>query len=194
MKTKITLLLIATATVAHANLIDLTPGGFNINNGFPPEFNRFVGLEATRQITFFDSAAHGFFAPPPVYLDGWVSKFGALNGGTYFFTDLFGHDTSTANVSWDFSSLPGWSMRMILVEGGDGPNAWDNLYAVGPRFLITNPGDMVALHDGAIISSIAFYGRTPTSPVPDTGSTLMLLGIALLILPLWKLRKHCGAN
>ncbi len=32
MKTKLAALLIATASVAHANLIDLTPGGFNVDN------------------------------------------------------------------------------------------------------------------------------------------------------------------
>jgi hypothetical protein len=141
-------------------------------------------MEYWHQITFFDSANP----------QGWVSQFGHLNGGTNFFTSLIGDGGPTANVSWDFSSLPGYSMRILLVEGSDGPTDWANLYAVGTRFLITNPGDMVTLHDGVNINSIAFYGRTPTSPVPDTGSTLMLLGIALLALPLWKLRRHCGAN
>ena len=184
MKTKITLLLIATATVAHANLIDLTPGGYSPNDGLPPEFLRAVNLEYRHQITFFDS----------VTPSGWVSQFGHLNGGTNFFTDLIGNGGPTANVSWDFNSLPGYGMRILLVERSDGQTDWANLYAVGTRFLITDPGDMITLHDGVNISSIAFYGRTPTSPVPDTGSTLMLLGIALLALPLWKLRRHRGAN
>ena len=43
--------------------------------------------------------------------------FGALNGGTYFNTDLIGSPGPNANVSWDFTTLPGWSMSILLVEG-----------------------------------------------------------------------------
>src|SRR6266700_7018600 len=70
-------------SAAHANLIDLTLGGFNIDQGLPPSFHRLQ-----TQI-FFDEAAHGVFGPPPTYYNGWVSQYGALNGGTYFFTNLF---------------------------------------------------------------------------------------------------------
>jgi hypothetical protein len=52
MKTKlIPFSLLASATLAHAHLINLTPGGWNMNNGLPPGFERTL-----RPNTFFDEA------------------------------------------------------------------------------------------------------------------------------------------
>jgi hypothetical protein len=40
--------------------------------------------------------------------NGWVSLYGQINGGTYFFTDLFLQSLSatTAQVRWDFTTNP----------------------------------------------------------------------------------------
>ena len=68
-------------------------------------------------------------------------------------------------------------MSVLLVEG----EMWGHLYGVGGRFDTVDLGDLVTLHDGLNITSLAFYGRNPDSaPVPDTGSTLALMGIALV--------------
>jgi hypothetical protein len=176
MKTKYILtLLIATASVAHANLIDLTPGGFNVDNA-PPAFYEFLHQWNQHHFEFFDNATP----------DGWTSLYGILNGGTYFNTDLIGHPGQSANVSWDFSTLPGWSMSRILVDGraADG-TAWENIYAVPHSFREFDALETVWLHDGVDISSISFFGRWPGSPVPDSGSTLLLsaLGLAALVGP-----------
>jgi hypothetical protein len=172
MKTTIAAILIATASVAHANLIDLTPGGFNADNA-PPAFYQFIAQWSSHQIDFFDEATP----------DGWVSLYGILNGGTYFNTDLIGNPGQSAGVSWDFSSLPGWSMSRMLIFGraADG-TPWDNLYAVPHSFLKIDALETVWLHEGVDISSISFFGRWPGSPAPDGGSTLLLaaLGLALL--------------
>ena len=108
--------------------------------------------------------------------------FGALNGGTYFFTDLIGHPGSSANVSWDFTTLPGWNMSVLLVEGGlVNGEIWANLYEARNNSRFTDFSDQIALHDGSNIESISFYGRNPESaPVPDSGSTIALMGIGLL--------------
>ena len=112
--------------------------------------------------------------------------FGALNGGTNFFTSLIGNPGPTANVSWDFSTLPGYSMSVLLVEG----EGWANLYGVPNRFRLIDLGDLVTLHDDLDIISLAFYGRTPNSPVPDTGATFTLMASSLLGLFVYARRFH----
>jgi len=97
---KTLLLILLSATIARAQLIDLTPGGFNPDEGLPPVYHELINQ------TFFDEAAHGWFDLPvngQVYLNQWVSMYGALDGGTYFHTNLFFlGDTPSASVWWDF--------------------------------------------------------------------------------------------
>jgi hypothetical protein len=159
------LLLVVCVGTAHAHLIDLTPGGFDIDQGLPPSFERL------QTHIFFDEAAHGFFDLPEgtQYLNGWVSRFGALNGGTYFFTDLFGRDTPTVSIWWDFTGAPtGYWLTTIDVFGrrADG-SPWENIYGVsfGQRF------------EG--------IGLNPAT-VPDTADTsaLFILGLGALLLGL----------
>ena len=132
MKTTI-LILLSAVSIARANLVDLTPGGFDLTQPYPRAFTDFIVREVGNRITFFDAA----------HPNGWDSMFGALNGGTYFSTDLIGNPGPSANVSWNFTTLPGWSMSVLLVEG----ELWGNLYAVGNNFKFTDLGDEVTLHD-----------------------------------------------
>jgi hypothetical protein len=173
MKTKLATLLIATASVAHANLIDLTPGGFQPFYNPPPAFYQFFHEWNVHHFDYFDSAT----------TDGWGHN-GILNGGTYFLTDLIGHPEQSTNVSWDFSTLPGWSMSRILLEGraADG-TSWDNIYAVPHNLREFDALETVLIADGVDIYQISFFGRWPGSPVPDSGSTLLLsaLGLAALV-------------
>lgn len=67
-------------------------------------------------------------------------------------------------------------MSVLLVEG----NGWGNLYDVPEGFKFVYFGDVVTLNGELNISSIAFYGRTPNSPVVEGGSTFALMGIGLL--------------
>jgi hypothetical protein len=96
MKIKILMaVLLCTATVAHTQLIDLTPGGFHPDEGLPPVYYELINQ------TYFDEAAHGWFNLPwgDEYINGWVNLFGALDGGTYFHTNLFRlGDTPSANL------------------------------------------------------------------------------------------------
>ena len=179
MKTTI-LILLAAVSIARANLIDLTPGGFDETQPYPQAFWQFIERESYNRITFFDAA----------HPTGWDSINGALNGGTYFNTDLPGNPGSSANVSWDFTTLPGWNMSILLVEG----ELW---YLDGVRNAseLTDLSDEITLHDGVNIQSLAFYGRNPESaPVPDSGSTLALMGMGLLGIFVYARRVNASAS
>lgn len=163
-------LIIALCTIlmagAQARLIDLTPGGFDATQPYPEEFLRYLSRIVGNRATFFDAASP----------NGWANT-GALNGGTYFSTDLIGNAGTTANISWNFSTLSGWTMTFLLVEG----DHWINLYAVPVNFQITDLGDLVTLHDDINIDFISFVGRNPNSAsVPEGGSTVVLMGLGLI--------------
>jgi hypothetical protein len=178
MKTKLLLPLILFAATAQAHLIDLTPGGVNTL----PDFFW------TSQKTFFDSAVRGIFnlpGEPPQFLNGWVSRFGALNGAEWFDTDLFTTDDQRfCSVSWDLANQQdGFWLTMILVEGSTADGTyWAHLYGRSADQLFTGDG-IVTLNGEATISQIAFYGL---NVVPDTGATLLLFGFALATLSVWK--------
>ena len=151
---------IAPITPASRNLIDLTRGGFIPQNGLPSAF-----FKLQEQI-FFDEAAHGVFqlpGQPPQYYNQWISMFGDLNGGTYFFTNLFTLPvlTPSALIWWNFEGEPnGFYLTMILVSGeaADG-TAWANIYRVPPGHRNRSIGQaFVTINGMANIVSIAFYG------------------------------------
>lgn len=158
-------------TSALCSLIDLTPGGV-------------VSLTAEvvpfyREATFFDQAAHGYFSDG--YLDGWVSRYGSLNGGTYFFTDLIGHDESFAHVSWDMSNAPGGYWMSLLYVTGIGPDGsyLENWYAVPHQEWFVALDEIVTVNRDYQITGISFYGR---NRVPDGGNTLGLLFLGAVIM------------
>ena len=183
MKTIRTILISSALLVsaAHANLIDLTPGGFDPGQGLPPSFHRLQ-----TQI-FFDEAAHGVFGPPPTYYNGWVSQYGALNGETYFFTNLFKlGDTPSASIWWHFNGAPnGYWLSTIDVFGrrADG-TPWENIYGVPWGDCFISPSDQLVIVDGfTTIMGISFYGLNPAS-VPEKVNTgpLLLLGLSAVLL------------
>jgi hypothetical protein len=188
MKTKIALIIVTLACVlnARATLIDLTPGGFSSLDQ-PRVFFRFMEDWGRRQFLFFDEARviPANLPGGTVDFDGWVSMFGILDGGTNFHTNLFDIDpTQVAQVSWDFTDLPGYSMSRILVFGLDANgNPWEHLYAVPNRLFGVSDIAQVTLREGVDIGSIAFFGRTPFLPVPDTGSTLLLFALWAALAP-----------
>lgn len=185
----IAVILACTAISAQAHLIDLTPDGFSNENPLTQQQQN--ALIKLFQQQFFDQAAHGFFNLPEgdMFLDGWVSRFGILNGGTFFNVhDFFGLDVDGAGASWDMTGEPnGFWMTMLYVTGVEDGTLWTNIYRVsfGERF----QGDgIVVAHDGVKINGISFYGIN----VSDTGTTLVLflVGLAAVIIA-WRLfEKH----
>jgi hypothetical protein len=176
----ITLLAILVSPLANANLVDLDPGGFVFTNGggLP------IGFDRLQTELFFDEAAFGTFDLPsgPTFIDGWVSQFGVLNGGQFFFTNLFQvSPTASALIWWNFNGAPnGDWLSTIDVFGrrADG-TAVENIYAVpwGDRFL--SPSDQTVTLDGiTTIMGISFYGLNPAT-VPEQTDTAALLMLAL---------------
>ena len=168
------LLTLFISTSACANLIDLTPGGTPTDYGPPSHI---------AQHGFYDEAAFGIFKLPggPTFIKGWVSQFGILNGGQYFFTDLFTQPPGpTAHVSWNFGNSGYW-LQYIDVVGFDQTGTLANLYRVPYGSRLTDE-DIVTLNGQMIIKGIAFYGRNPALPIPESGGTFSLLLFAFLCL------------
>jgi len=180
-------------SAAHANLIDLTPGGFNIDHGLPPAFHRL------QTHIFFDEAAHGYFDTPSgtQYYDGWVSQYGALNGGTYFDTNLFVlGDIASASISWNFNGAPnGYWLSTVDVFGrrADG-TPWENIYGGrwGERFL--NLEDQIVTLDGiTTIMGISFYGLNTVPDEANTGTLLLVAVSAIAILLTYEAQRRRNA-
>jgi hypothetical protein len=164
---------------AHADLIDIVLFDYQNGASLPPAYLQFVNATAGSNLLFFDEAIsvpYTIYGPTPVYPPGWVSQFGVLNGGQYFFTDLFSNPPDlAAQVSWNFSGSDKW-LTYIDVFGRDSQGtAWSNLYGVpyGDRF---GGSGTVTLNGATDIRSIAFYGTDPLH-VPDSGATALLLAI-----------------
>ena len=162
-----------TAQLVYPSLIDVTPGGISSDPG-PPS----VGTNNL----FFDEARsepYTIYGPTPVYPPGWVSMFGVLNGGQFFFTDLFANPPGpTAQVSWNFAGSTFW-LTYIDVFGSDSNGTFSNLYQVpfGSRF-DSNGQDTVTINGRTNIIGISFYG-TDSAHAPDGGASVVLLGIGL---------------
>ena len=137
------------------------------------------------QFAFFDEAARGWFDLPEgrQFLDGWVSRYGVLNGGQFFFTDLFDDPwDNTASLWWDFSGTPlYYGLNYIDVWGLDAENHFmEAAYYVSPDEFRVATNETVSLPEGFTIHSIAFYGQ---DKLPEP-STLVLTAIGLLALVL----------
>jgi len=144
--------------------------------------------------TFFDEAAHGVFDLPegPTYLNGWVSRYGLINGGTYFFTNLFDFSaTNNALIWWDFTGSDYWLTYVAIWGVGPGKQHLDMAYEV-PRtdWHISPTHQTVSLPVGYEIHSIAFYGTNSI----DEPSTLSLLTFGLGLLYFGIGRRRLAIN
>ena len=160
-------------SVAHANLIDLTPGGFTIDpdgDNIPPAY-----LQAVSQLHFDTSLSPVFGLGP------WLFANDGGLGGQYLFSNLFDiSPTLSALISWNLTGQPDgdWLTYVVLFgHTGDG-NGTYNVYGVnGGRF--QSDWQSVLIDGNSIIDGIAFYGLNPAFPTPDTGSTLLLSALGL---------------
>jgi hypothetical protein len=136
MKLKLILILIALTPLCHAQLADLTPGGFDMSN--PPKIYQKL---FDPRLRYMDQAIQGVFQFPDGehYFNGWGSYYepiGDLEGGIYFFTNLFVlKQASSVQVWWSFPPdlQPPFSLAMLFVSGRTLDNRnWGHLYQV-PR-------------------------------------------------------------
>jgi VPDSG-CTERM motif len=154
------------SSVANAILIDLTPGGFAWNNR-PAVFDKFL-RDWNHEVTTLIAGAN---------INGTTVNWSpfTLFGPANFSIVPQGPNT---NVSWNLTNTDGYFMQYIWVTSEGGPGqVTDNLYRVrGARF----EGDGSVIIDGfKTITSIVFLG---TNTIPDTGTTLLLFGLALGIM------------
>src|SRR6266403_809139 len=166
MKTKLAALLIATASVAHANLIDLTPGGFSLLN-LPP-----VVVQWEQYIQ-----QHGIFPIAHADITGntvtWVP---GLLGPPNFNVDPM---TQNAGVTWNLTNVSGGQFLYVFV-GNSNPNIeLAHLYQVSADEIINGSGT-VTIDGATTIAALNFFGRID---VPDSGSTALLsaLGLAAFV-------------
>ena len=164
MKTKLTILLCALAGTVHATLIDLTPGGFDFHQPLPTVVSNFFGQYGLNMQN--------------------IAGFNIVNGQpawspfTVFGSDHFSLSTNAlgtgADVDWDLSGT-GFHLRFVLAESSD---LISHLYAVPGKEQITGDGFITIDGNIPLIGGV-FAGSNET---PDTGSTLALMGVALVTL------------
>jgi|tagenome__1003787_1003787.scaffolds.fasta_scaffold20405520_2 hypothetical protein len=176
MKAKLTILLIALTSGAHGNLIDLTPGGFNINEPWPQPVIQFFNQ--------FDNGNGFQFLAGANIQDGQV----VWSPFTIFGSDNFGislQDPANAQVSWNLTNTGGYFLQYVLLEGANGI---DNLYGLrGPGFQFEG-GGLVTIDGLTTIQAITFAG---TNLVPETVNTGWLLFFAVGgLLLTYKLRRR----
>jgi hypothetical protein len=144
--------------VANRYLIDLTPGGFYEPDAehWPQAFIDFlVSQPPDGDLLFFDEMIavpyeiNGVEYPP-----GWVSQFGVLIGGTYFFCHI--DQTGPVPVTiirWDFTGS-GYYLDTIYIH--DNETDFTSLY----KIRIGNRGvGRVTIDNFKRIDDIAFYGK-----------------------------------
>ena len=143
---------------------------------------------------FLGAALHGTFNTPSgmQFLSGWSSN-GVLDGGVYFFTDLWDNlpPTNTVSIWWDFtgSEFPGypnggyvggpWALHYVTVAGRNETigRTEERLYGVQwPNRVIAGPVQ-IEVPEGFNVNQIGFYGGT--ARVPESGSTLALVMLGL---------------
>lgn len=167
---------------AHADLIDVVLFPYQNGGSLPPAYLEFLNKvgQSNGNLLFFDEARSTPYTIGNVtYPPGWVSQFGVLDGGQYFFTDLFSKPPDVnAQVSWNFSGSDKW-LKYIDVFGVDSAGTyWTNLYFVpyGDQFDFLGA---VELDGVAHILSISFYG-SDLQHVPDPGATVVYLALGVI--------------
>jgi VPDSG-CTERM motif len=150
MKTKLAALLIATASVAHANLIDLTPGGFSAQPPFPPVYQYW--LTHTWQ--------HDAFALP----------------NDLFTVTGIGQPQGT--LSWDLTGT-GYRFHWLFVIDGNNPSDID-MYRVSSDMVLAGQGAITVNGLDNIFGFSAYGMLPGQVPDGGSTLLLSALGLALL--------------
>ena len=164
------------AIPARADLIDLGIRNLAAVLGDPAAEAAFIETDqglSTGTLTYLNKFEH---------TGAWDDAGGAV--------DMAGHFTATltnggadATITWDLATT-GFQLSYVLVkdgrEGGRGPFLY-HLYGVTADEVFNSDGDqLITINGRKGISHISFFGIAGTPPVPDRGSTVALLGLAML--------------
>lgn len=162
---------LAATLIGIVSAADLYGATLNVGDG--DVFTRSTLSHATE---FFDEGrVVPYFGPDGQWHEthGWVSLYGALAGGQYFFTDLFSlSNTNTVNVSWDFTGSD-YTLKWIIAFNEN----TEQLFRVNGNAKLVG-SDNITLPNG--VDGIAFYGTGPGTRAGDSGSSWLLLTIALI--------------
>jgi hypothetical protein len=159
MKTKlIALALFCFAPIAHATLIDLTPGGFSELNT-PPNVAFVFGLPFLAGANINGNTVN------------W-SPFVPFGPNEFSITPL----GANAIISWDLSLTNGQLFQYLLLEAA---NLQANIYHVSPPEMIDGTG-FVTIDDFSTIQAIIFIGTNAI--IPETGATIFTFVLALSLI------------
>lgn len=168
------LILIATASLAHATLIDLTPGGFDLRQPFPTPVFKFFGQYG---FDLENLAGANIVNGQPVWSP--FTMFGADK-----FTLTLNALGTGANLGWDLSNTD-VHLRFVLVESA---GLIAHLYGVPGGQAIT--GDGFGEIDGIILPTAYTFAGSPNG-VPDDGWTIFLLALSILVLlNIWRAHRR----
>lgn len=184
---KVSVLLIGSLLVTVANASLIGPDQIDSTGGSP-----------SGEITDILNSNSSLSSPgnPLTYL-AKVGGGGGWDGSAPYGDDKFDYTPfvatkpATAQVAWDLTGT-GWELWAVVVKTG---SKYLNLYTVSATNVdyqrITNGAgtETVEAPDNKdSISHISFFGRRSTS-VPESGSTLILLGLGLSFLAFLKRKK-----
>jgi len=137
------------SSVAHATLIDLTPGGFSLLN-LPPvviQWEQTIGQEGIFVIAHADILGEPNFSVDPM--------------------------VENANLTWNLTNISGGSF-LYLIVGNSNPNIERaNLYQVSLDE-ITNGSGVVTIDGLTTIAGLDFFGRVDLPDEANTGALLLL--------------------
>ena len=170
MKTKLIIVaLLSTASLAHATLIDLTPGGFSLLN-LPPvvvQWEQYIQQQGIFVIAHADVSGNT------------VTWFPGLLGPPNFNVDPM---TENAGLTWNLTNISGGQFLYLIVANSNPNIELANLYQVSTDEIINGNG-FVTIDGATTIAALNFFGRVN---LPDEANTGALFALALAALLLWK--------
>ncbi len=111
---------------------------------------------------------------------------GGPSGPNFTITGLSGSSDDTATISWDLSTTDFFLTAVVW----KGSSSWVYSGVAADQTKVGGPHDInMSLLNNSAISHIAFYGFEGSTDVPDTGTTLALLGIGMMALALVRRKR-----
>jgi hypothetical protein len=169
MKKLIVMLAVLVAASAQATLKDETPGGFTTDNP-PLLYGRVLHIQQLAGANIFGSQV--VWSPFEPF---GPNQFSIITNGI------------NGTVSWNLTQTDGFFLQYVLLEGVAG--ARDHIYAARAGLERIQGDGFVTIDDATQIQAIIFFG---TNVVPETGTTILLLGFGagLMLLLFSRGKRH----